>query len=263
MDVDAAGGVALRHLHVDHGRGLLVHGLGLLADGLVLGTVAVHPRSALQSGEQRGVDGDGLLPSEFLGDLAGQHVDPSLVDSGVSDIDSELEHVDALHEGVDDLGGVQLCLVLLPSHDGHGPLDPGKGGDLSDLDDVLPVGEVVDDVLRVPELHLVGGYSESDEAVLHVPGDRTDVVEVSSHLVVDGCMPVGPEDDYLESRVAEILDLCGDQRPSHVDDSGWLETDIGQRLLLGLQDGPELFLAHDFHRIPFDKRKSLFHCHAV
>ena len=88
-------------------------------------------------------------------------------------------------------------------------------------------------------------------------------VEIAADLVVDGCVPVCPEDDDLETCVAEVLDLGGHECPSHVDDSGWLETDIGQRLLLGLQDGPELFLAHDLHRVPFDKRKSLFHCHAV
>ena len=63
-------------------------------------------------------------------------------------------------------------------------------------------------------------------------------------------MPVRPEDDDLEPGIAEVPDLGGHQGPTHVDETGGFEPDICERLLLGLQELPELVLVHKLHRIP-------------
>ena len=156
---------------------------------------------------------------------------------------------------------LDLRLVLGPAHDGHGPLDPGERGDLGDLDDGLPVLDLGNQLTGVLELDLVRGDAECDEAVLHVPGAGTDVLEVSAELVVDVGVPVCPEDGHPESCVGEVPDLLCDENPAEVDETGGFETDVcGGFLLLG-EKRTELILCDEFLCVPEDNCHPFIYIH--
>ena len=238
-DRDVPGGVALGHLGLDR----------------------VHPVAALEAGQEGGVEGYGLPPPELVRRVPGEHVGPALVQAGVAEVHVHVEDVRGLEDGVEQLGGVDLGLVLGPAHDRHGPLDAGERRRLPDVDDHLPVPLVGDHVAGVPEDHAVPGHAEGYEAVLHVPGAGLDVAHVAAELVVDVGVPVGPEYGHLEARVAEVPYLLRHEDPPEVDEPRGLEPYVRSRMLLGLEERPELLIRDGLHRVPGDEGEPLFDVH--
>src|SRR5207253_3947361 len=68
-----------------------------------------------------------------------------------------------------------------------------------------------------------------------------------SEFVVDVGMPVREEDDRMESRPDEVLDLrTDDEGRADVHEPGRLESDVGARGAGSIEEGPQLVAGDDF-----------------
>ena len=81
---------------------------------------------------------DGHLAIDFWRMLACQHIHLALIDSQLADIDLQLEHVGALHTGVEDLRD-GLLLGLLAAHDHRALLQALEAVRPRDLQNGFPV----------------------------------------------------------------------------------------------------------------------------
>src|SRR5437870_6277620 len=137
-----AEGLADLPVHLD--RAIVQQDAGIRLRFRHLARDEVHPSAAIEGRQERRVQGDDRLPAELGRDVPVQHVCVSLVHSSQGEVQIHPMDIRDLHGRVDEHGGVQVGLLLLPAHDRQGPPDPGDRGSLRRLDHVLPV-------FRMPE----------------------------------------------------------------------------------------------------------------
>jgi hypothetical protein len=93
-------------------------------------------------------DNDGLV-RVVIGILSGQHVDFSLIDAQLANVNIQEEDIGALHTGIKELGNLELVRLFF-AHDGCTFLNPGNGITARDIHDLHPilVGSLVDFLRR-------------------------------------------------------------------------------------------------------------------
>src|SRR3989454_5184317 len=236
-----------RYLSVD--RGVLVVPLQL-------------PRT-LKAHQQMVVDSYGLLPLQPPGDLPGKDVGPALVEAELADIHLKPKDIGDLHHRVEQLGGLDE-VFRGPPHYRESAASPRERNVLGDSHDLLPVLVCPSGITRPENLD----FREVDPRRLphldEVPPDLLDLLEVSPHLVVDPCKPVGDPQPYLHPRPLEVLEVY---RPEDaewdVSEAARLEAVVGDRVFLRLEESPKLRLGDDLLADPSYQLNAFFYVHRI